>query len=353
MIRWGHPIFLYLLILVPALAVFLYWTKVRQGRKLREAFASSAVFNQIAPNLSIARQRIKDGLMVAALGLVLIALADPQIGTRLEEVKREGIDLVVAVDVSNSMLARDIAPSRLEKAKHEVGTLLNMLQGDRVALVAFAGKAVVECPLTMDYGAADIFLDVLDPSMVTFPGTSLGSAIKTSLTAFGEDSRAGKAIVLITDGENHDDDAIAAAKEAKEKGVIIHTVGIGSPQGVPIPLGEREGDFKKDRQGNVVVTKLDEATLQSVASETGGVYQRCSAGEDELKAVFAAISGLQKGELSTKRFTQYEHRYQPILLLALLALAGEYLLSDKRMRLPKILRIFAASEHEAVNGRKS
>jgi Ca-activated chloride channel family protein len=344
MIRWGHPPFLYFLILIPVLAAFLYWTKVRQGRRLREAFASSAIMLQIAPHLSLSRQRIKDGLLVLALTLGLIALADPQVGTRMEEIKREGIDLVVAVDVSNSMLAKDIAPSRLEKSKHEVRTLLDMLQGDRVALVAFAGKAVVECPLTMDYGAAEIFLDVLDPGMVSFPGTSVSAAIRTSLTAFGEDSRAGKAIVLITDGETHDDEALTAAQEAKEKGVIIHTVGVGSLQGVPIPIGEAGGDFKKDRQGNVVVTRLDETTLQEIASETGGVYQRCSAGEDELKTIFAAISGLQKGELSTKRFTQYEHRYQPILLLAFLALVGEFLLSDRRMRLPRWLRIFSARE---------
>jgi len=344
MIRWGHPIFLYLLVLVPVLGFFLYWTKARQGKRLRETFASAALLTQIAPHLSVTRQRAKDALLIAALALMLIALADPQVGTRLEEVKREGIDLVIAVDVSNSMLAQDIAPSRLEKAKHEVRTLLDMLQGDRVALVAFSGKAVVECPLTMDYGAAEIFLDILEPNLITSPGTSLGSAIKTSLTAFGEDGHAGKALVLITDGENHDDEALSAAKQAKEMGVIIHTVGIGSPQGVPIPLGEREGDFRKDRQGNVVVTKLDEATLQSLAAETGGVYQRCSAGEDELKAIFAAISGLQKGELGAKRFTQYEHRYQPILLLALLVLAGEFLLSDRKMRLPKWLRIFAAEE---------
>ena len=180
---------------------------------------------------------------MAALTLILIALADPQVGTRMETVKREGIDLVVALDVSNSMLAKDVAPSRLEKAKHEMRTLLNMLQGDRVALVAFAGKAVVECPMTMDYGAAEIFLDVLEPNIISRPGTSLAAAIRTSLSAFGEDSHAGKAIVLITDGENHDNDVMTAAKEAKEKGVIIHTVGIGSSQGVPIPVGEREGDF--------------------------------------------------------------------------------------------------------------
>lgn len=341
MIRWGHPFLLYALILAPILALFQAWS-ARRSRRLRDQFASATLLGFIAPNLSFGRQRIKEFLLVVALFLWLIALADPQVGTKLEEVKREGIDLVIALDVSSSMLAKDIAPSRLEKAKHEVRTLLDLLQGDRVALVAFAGKAVIECPLTLDYGAAEIFLEVMDPGLISQPGTSLGAAIRTSLQAFGEESRAGKAILLITDGENHDEQVDAEIKSAREKGVIIHAVGVGSPQGVPIPLGDRGGDFKKDRQGNVVVTKLDETTLQNIASETGGLYQRCSAGEDELKEVFSAISGLEKGELGMKKFTQYEHRYQPILFLAFLALAVEFVMSDRRMRLPRFLRMFEA-----------
>lgn len=340
MIRWGNPFFLYALILTPLLVLFQIY-HARRSRRYREKFASSAMIAQIAPELSVGRQRFKDYLMLAALLLILIALADPQVGTRMEEVKREGIDLVIAVDVSNSMLAKDIAPSRLEKAKHEVRTLLDMLEGDRVALVAFAGKAVVECPLTLDYGATEIFLDVMDPDLISQPGTSLGAAIQTSLKAFGEESRAGRAILLITDGEDHEAQVDAAVKAAKEKGIIIHAVGIGSPQGTPIPVGDQGGDFKKDRQGNVVVTQLDEATLQQIASETGGVYQRCSAGEDELKEVFAAISGLEKGELGMKKFTQYEHRYQLFLFLALLLLVLEFLLTDRRMKLPKFLSVLS------------
>ncbi|RJP82965.1 MAG: VWA domain-containing protein [Candidatus Zixiibacteriota bacterium] len=346
MMRWGHPAVLYLLLLLPLLAALIWWAKARRGRRLREQFASAALLETVAPHLSTARQRVKDGLLLAALGLGLLALADPQVGTRMEEVKREGIDLVVAVDVSNSMLARDVAPSRLDKARHEVRGLLNLLEGDRVALVAFAGKAVVECPLTLDYGAAELFLAVLDPNLISSPGTSVAAAIRTSLQAFGEESHAGKAILLITDGEDHSGEAETAAREAREKGVIIHTVGIGSPQGVPIPQGEQGGDFRKDRQGNVVVTRLDEATLQRIAEQTGGIYQRCSTGQDELKQITAAIAGLEKGELGAKKFTQYEHRYQPILLLALILLVVEHLLSDRRMRLPGWLRVFEAERKE-------
>lgn len=342
MIRWGNEGILYLLILVPILALFLYYIKEKSGRQLLRTFSSSALLTLIAPNLSFTRKRFKDFLLLCALILVIVALADPQVGTRMEEIKREGIDLVVAVDVSSSMLAEDIAPSRLEKAKHEMRGLLDRLRGDRVALVAFSGRAVIECPLTLDYGAAEIFLDVLDPGLVSMPGTSLAAAIRTSLKAFQEDSQAGKAIVLITDGEDHTEKVMEAVEEARERGVIIHAVGIGSPQGVPIPLGDQGGEFKKDKRGNVVVTSLDEALLQRVAAETGGIYQRCSSGEDELDAVIRAISGLEKGQLGSKQFTQYEHRYQPLLILALLALILEHLLSDRRMRLPRFLRILSA-----------
>lgn len=343
MIRWGNEPVLYLLFLLPVLAVFLQQIKWKHGRRQLEDFTSSSLLALIAPNLSFTRKRLKDFLALLALGLVIIAWADPQVGTRMEEVKREGIDLVVAMDVSTSMLAKDIAPSRLEKAKHEMRGLLDRLQGDRVALVAFSGKAVIECPLTLDYGAAEIFLDVLEPGLVSLPGTSLAAAIRTSLKAFQSGaSQAGKAIILITDGEDHQQQVMDAAREAKEQGVVIHAVGIGSPQGVPIPLGDSGGDYKKDDQGNVVVTRLDEATLREIAAETGGVYQRCSTSEDELDAIIGAISGLQRGELGSRQFTQYEHRYQILLILALAILMLEYLLSDRRMRLPRFLKVFAS-----------
>ncbi|MCX6640989.1 MAG: VWA domain-containing protein [bacterium] len=346
MIRWGYPQFFYLLLLLPILGVFLFIIKRRKNRQLRDAFASSTLLAMIAPGISFTRQSLKDVLLLVALLFMIIALADPQVGTRIEQIKREGIDLVIAVDVSYSMLAKDIAPSRLEKAKHEIRSLLDRLQGDRVALVAFSGKAIVECPLTLDYGAAEIFLDVIDPTLISMPGTSLAAAIRTSLKAFAEDSPASKAMVLITDGEDHEQQVDEAIKEAKAKGVIIHAVGIGSVQGVPIPAGDLGGDFKKDRQGNVVVTKLDEAILQQIVSETGGVYQRCSSSEDELKAITNAIAGLEKGELGSKQFTQYEHRYQPFLVAALILLVLEFLTSDRRRRLPRFLRILFAEEQK-------
>ncbi|MBU0520214.1 VWA domain-containing protein [bacterium] len=343
MIRWGNIEFLYLVLLVPVVGIFLHYLKGKQGRRELQNFTSTTMLLVIAPQLSIGRKKFKDFLLLWALAFMLIAAADPQIGTRIEEIKREGIDLVVAVDVSHSMLAEDIAPSRLAKAKHEMSNLLDRLEGDRVALVAFAGQAVVECPLTMDYGAAELFLDVLNPGMVSKTGTSLAAAIRISMQAFQEDSQAGKAIVLITDGEDHEAAVMDAVREAKDMGVVIHAVGIGSVQGVPIPISEAGGEYKKDNRGNVIVTRLDEELLQKIASETGGIYQRCSTGGDDLDAILNAVAGLEKGELGSHEFTQYEHRYQIFVALALLALVLEYLISDRRRKLPPLLR-FLSSE---------
>lgn len=341
MIRWGNALYLYLLLLVPVLVFLLFYIKNRGARQQLEQFASSSLLIVVAPNLSFGRKRFKDFLLILAATSTILALADPQIGTRIEEVKREGIDLVVAVDISTSMLAQDIAPSRLEKAKHEMSGLLDRLDGDRVALVAFAGRAVIECPLTMDYGACEIFLDILEPGIVSMPGTSISQAIKTSLKAFQEESPAGKAIVLITDGEDHQEQVMDVVEQAKESGVVIHAVGIGSIQGVPIPVGDAGGEFKKDKNGNVIVTSLGEELLMQIAAETGGVYQRCSTGGDELDTIVTAVSGLEKGELGSREFTQYEHRYQIFVILAIIALALEYLISDRKMRLPRMLKVFS------------
>ncbi len=341
MIRWGNIHFLYFLLLIPLLVYLLYYIKGKKGRQKLERFVSSSLLATIAPNLSFARKRFKDFLLLLAVFSIIIAFADPQIGTRIEEIKREGIDLVVAIDVSSSMLAQDIAPSRLAKAKHEMSGLLDRLEGDRVALVAFSGQAVIECPLTMDYGAAEIFLDVLEPGLVSKPGTSISAAIRASLRAFQKESQAGKAIVLITDGEDHQEQVMEAVQEAVEMGVVIHTVGIGSPQGVPIPTGELGGEFKKDKKGNVIVTRLDESLLQEIAKQTGGVYQRCTSSGDEMDAIVGAVAGLEKGELGSKEFTQYEHRYQIFLIIALLALTLEFILSDRRAKMPRYLRIFS------------
>jgi Ca-activated chloride channel family protein len=279
------------------------------------------------------RQAWKAALQtLAVLGLVL-ALARPQFGTKLRTVKREGLDVVIALDVSLSMLAEDIKPNRLEKAKHEIGTFIDQLQGDRIGLVAFAGRAFVQCPLTLDYGAAKMILDSMTPDLIPVPGTAVAEAIRKAAEAFVGQERKHKVLILITDGEDHGGDPLEAAKAASREGVVVYTVGIGSVQGVPIPVVDERGDpsgFKKDRSGSVVTTKLDEITLEKIALETGGKYHRGTPGESELDKIHEDLSQMEKKNLASKEFAQYEERFQGVLLVTFVLLALESALPERR-----------------------
>ena len=329
MLRFAHTEFLWLLILVPALAFF-FWYVFRQKRKAMERFGNLRLVNILAGSTRRSRQLWKAALLILAAAFMILALSRPQIGTRLEEVKREGLDILVAMDLSFSMLA-DIKPKPLEKAKHEVEGFINRLRGDRIGLIAFAGESFVQCPLTLDYGAARIFLDDMSPSAMPMPGTNLGSAIHTAMKTFDAKERKYKVLVLITDGENHEDDAVKAAEEAVKEGVIIYTVGVGSREGAPIPVQESgiETGFKKNREGEVVISKLDEVTLEKIALATNGKYYRASSGEEELDKIYDDIMSMEKKELGTLRFSQFEDRFQYVLALALLFLLVEFFLPER------------------------
>ena len=230
-------------------------------------------------------------------------------------------------------MAEDIKPNRLEKAKHEIGTLIDQLQGDRVGLIAFAGKAFVQCPLTLDYGAAKMFLDVMEPDLIPVPGTALGEAIQKAVTAFVEKERKHKVLILITDGEDHMGKPLEMAKASAKEGVVIYGVGIGSLKGVPIPLYDGRGistGFKKDRQGEVVMTKLDELTLQKIALETNGNYYRASPGEVELKKIYDDILKMEKKALTSQQYAQYEDQFQILTGIALFFLILEVLVSERK-----------------------
>ena len=278
------------------------------------------------------RQIWKAVLLIATAAFMLIALLRPQIGTRLEEVTREGLDIIIALDLSTSMLAEDIKPNRLTKAKHEIEGLIDRLQGDRIGLVAFAGASIVQCPLTLDYGAAKIFLDIMDTDLIPRPGTAIGAAIKTAMGAFNEKERKFKVLIVITDGEDQEENAQQLAEDAAKEGIIIYTVGIGSREGVPIPLrqGLVQSGFKKDNQGQVVISKLDEVTLEKIALATNGKYYRATSGEEELDKIYNEIMGMEKKEFGSLRFTQFEDRFQYLLFIALLLLIIEYFLPERQ-----------------------
>ncbi len=336
--RFYEPIYLLGLLLIPALGIF-YWWAIARKKKVLARFGDIPLIMRAASGISFSRQVSKAVMLLAAVLFLSLALAKPQLGTHMEMMKREGIDIMIAVDVSKSMEALDVRPgpiSRLTKAKQEIGSLIDpeRLLGDRVGLVAFAGEAFIQCPLTLDYGAAKMFLDAIDPELIPVPGTAIGYAINKAVSGFEREERKHKVLILMTDGEDHGTDPIAAAEAARREGVKIYTIGIGNPEGEPIPIynqrRERVG-FKKDDDGEVIVSKLDETTLQQVALTTGGKYYRATPSELELDKIYDQIAKMEKKELEGKLLMQYDDRFQWPLALALLFIVWEVFVPE-RMR---------------------
>lgn len=332
MFRFAHPEYLYLLFAIPAMLGFLFYLR-RQNNKAKQQFSSSELFLRLAEDHSIRKGTVKATLSILSYALLVVAIANPQVGTRMEEVKQEGVDMFIALDVSKSMHAEDIKPNRLEKAKYEIRNLIERLAGDKIGLIVFSGDAYTQFPLTIDYGAAGLLLDVVDVESVPNPGTAIGSAIGQSLKSFNFEDASSKVLVIMTDGENNSGDAIEQAKAAAEKGVRIYTVGLGSPSGAPIPVYNSAGaqvDFKRDRSGNIVLTKLDEVSLQEIASIGRGNYFRATNSQDELDAIFKEINALEKREFGVKQFTEFDDKFQYFLIMALALLMVEVILSDKK-----------------------
>lgn len=332
MFRFAFEQYLWLLVLIPLIFGFYAWA-FRKKKQAMAQFGNLGLIEKMSQTVSKKRQLLKTVLIILSFLFLVLALSRPQLGTKLRTMKREGQDIIIALDVSLSMQAEDIKPNRLEKAKHEISSLIDRFQGDRVALVAFSGRAFVQCPLTLDYGACKMFLDFVSTDLIPVPGTAISEAIQKSIESFVEKERKHKILVLITDGEDHEKDPVEVAKEAAKEGIVIYTVGIGSVQGVPIPLYDERGvqkGFKKDRSGEVVMTKLDELTLEKIALETGGKYYRASPGEAELDKIYEDISQMEKKNLASQQFAQYEDRFQYLVGIGLFFLFLEVLLSERR-----------------------
>ena len=331
-VQLGSPQSLWLLWLVPALLVFFIYA-FRTKSRLLARFASSGLLPRLTTGVSRPRQRLKAALVLIGLTAALLALAEPRWGFTWEEITRQGVDIVVALDVSDSMLVEDAESggklSRLERAKREITDLLRLLEGDRIGLVAFAGTAFVECPLTLDYGAAEIFLGAIDTDLIPVKGTALGEALETSLNAFEGGASNSQAIILITDGEDHGGHALQAAEEAKKRGVRVFTIGIGRDQGSPIPAPG--GGFRRDRRGEIILSKLDEPTLQQIALTTGGSYVRSVTGDVDLEKIYlqGIKATLEDQELGSQRQRRWEERFQWLLAAALLALMIEPLIPER------------------------
>lgn len=345
MIRFANIEFIYALLLIPILIlVYIYMQK--NLNKLLEKFADTKLHNILFPLKSKIKSHLKFGIYTFSLMLILIALARPQIGTKIEEVKQIGIDVYILLDVSKSMLAEDIKPSRLEKAKYEISKLIQRLKGDRIGLIVFAGQAYVQIPLTSDYSAANLFLNAVDVNSVPQPGTAIGPAIDLALKSFKYDDGTKKAIVIITDGEDHQGDIDAAIEEADSKGVVIYAIGFGSPAGVPIPIYNESGiqvGYKKDNQGNIVLTKLNEEILKTITSKANGKYYRGTNTEDELEAIYNDLAKIEQSEYGSKRITDYEDRFYYFLLPAILLLIAEFIISSNKsswlMRFEKLREV--------------
>jgi tetratricopeptide (TPR) repeat protein len=331
MLRFAHPEYLWLLGAVPVIAFALFIAD-QWKRRLLTQFISRSLLSQLVPDASGPKRLVKQTLVLLAVALLILALANPQVGTRLEEVKRKGIDVFVALDVSLSMKAEDIRPSRLEKAKRDVSSLLRKLKGDRVGLIVFAGDAFVQFPLTADYSAADLFINAVDVDAVPTPGTMIGVAIEKALESFRKDLPTQKAIIVVSDGENTEGDISGAIKKAKDAGVRVYAVGMGTPDGAPIPLynGGQRTDYKRDRSGNIVVTKLDQTALQQIASATGGEYRRATSGGNEIDDVYNDLSGLEKTEMGSLQVTGYQDQFHYPLAAAIFVLVLEHLLSERK-----------------------
>lgn len=291
--HFANTQYLHLFWLVPLFAFFLGWTFRLRRRALRQ-FAEDRLLSSLVSGISTGKQAVRAVLFLLFLAFAILALVRPQWGAKLETVKRMGVDIMVALDTSLSMETQDVVPSRLEKAKHEVKALIDSLQGDRVGLIVFAGMSMVNCPLTIDENAAKLFLDIVDTQVIPRPGTNIGEAIRLATQSLGpQESHRHKVLVLATDGENLEGDPITAAEEAKNAGVLIFALGVGTGAGEPIPLRDEKGNvsgYKKDESGSVVVSRLDEATLEKIAAVTGGKYFRATTGEDELQKIYEAVS---------------------------------------------------------------
>ena len=331
MVRYTHPEMFYLFI---PLTLVLIWYAY-QGRKLRmnlESLGTASVKRFLLNRVKHTSIRLRSQLIILGIIFIILASVGPQIGMKLTELTRKGIDIFILVDTSTSMNAVDVKPSRMEKAKYELGRLLNNLEGDRVGLIAFAGSSHLHCPLTEDYSASRLFLNMMDTDLITTQGTDLAAAIQLALDHVEEDDEKFKVFVLVSDGEDHQGEVITLAEQARDLGIIIHTLGVGTPAGGPIPNYDDNGnriDFKKNHIGQVVTSTLNESTLDEMARITGGIYIRVENQVNAITPLLKEIDQMEKRELKSHVFSQYEDRYQVFLIIGFLLFLAEFVIPTR------------------------
>ena len=338
MFRFANPLFLYLLILIPILtAVYLLMQyKVKQQVKL---FGAHELLRVLMPDVSPIRSHVKFSLMMVAIGLISLVLARPQYGTRNEEVKRSGIEVAIAVDVSNSMLCQDVSPSRLEKSKMIVSKLVEQFDEDKMGLVAFAGSAITLLPMTSDYVSAKMFLDQLNPETISIQGTNVAEAIVRATAGFSKKNNVGRALILITDAEDNEEGAMEAAKKAKEAGIRVFVLSVGTAQGGPIPM--YDGTFKKDLSGNVVTTKLNEQIGKNIAQAGGGMYIHVDQNNMAQAILEKEIGKMQKEDITASMYSAYDEQFVAVALLLFIVLVAELCIMERKNHLFKNFKLFS------------
>ena len=339
MFRFEEPTYLYLLLLLPLLAALFLYSNYRRRRAIKK-FGDPELMAQLMPDASKYRPDVKFWIVFVAIGLFAVLLARPQFGSRLETVKRQGIEVIIALDISNSMLAEDVQPSRLQKAKRLVSQLVDKMENDKVGMIVFAGDAFTQLPITSDYISAKMFLETIDPSLISKQGTALGAAINLSTRSFTPMEGVGRTVILITDGENHEDGALEAAKAAVEKGIQINVLGVGMPEGAPIPI-PGSNDYRRDREGNVVVTKLNEQMCQEIAQVGQGIYVRVDNSNAAQIAITKEINKLAKADVETQVYTEFNEQFQAIAWIILLLLLVEMLILERKNPLFKNIHLFS------------
>lgn len=348
MFRFAHPELLYLLILLPLLTVFYIVMFIRKKKAIAE-FGNPELLASLMPLASFKRGTWKFVLILLALFFVITGAAGPQFGSKLQQVQKKGIELMIALDVSNSMMAQDIKPSRLEKAKLAISRMIEKLSDDKVGLIVFAGDAYVQLPITTDYSSARLFLSGINTDIVPVQGTAIGTAIDLAAKSFTPQSEASKAIIVITDGENHQDDAVAAARAAREKGIYVHTIGMGLEQGAPIPQKESPGQFMKDGRDNVVISKLDEETLREIAKAGEGLYVRATNTDVGLNTLLDEVNRMEKSLLEERIYSDYAEKYQYFFLAGLFFIGVEFMVLGRKNRRFMKINIFRTDRDKTGN----
>lgn len=339
MFRFEEPSYLYFLLLLPLLLVFYLYSNYHRRKAIRK-FGDPELLKQLMPAASKYRPDVKFSLVLVAIGLFAVLLARPQFGSKLETVKRQGVEVIIALDISNSMLAEDVQPSRLQKAKRLVAQLVDKMQNDKVGMIVFAGDAFTQLPITSDYISAKMFLETIDPSLISKQGTAIGAAINLATRSFTPQEGVGRTIIVITDGENHEGGVIEAARVAVEKGIQVNVLGVGMPEGAPIPI-MGTNDYRRDRDGNVVVTCLNEQMCQEIAKTGNGIYVRVDNTNNAQKAIDKEINKMAKADVETQVYTEFNEQFQAVAWIIFLLLLAELLILECKNPLFSNIHLFS------------